>query len=72
MLNANNKNEARITVVHVLVHIFKWFPDIPGNALKKNYFLTCSFFFISLLAEVSHEAKMRERRETSAGFRRVV
>ena len=29
--------------------------------------------YTSLLAEVSHdEAKMRERRETSAGFRRVV
>ena len=37
-----------------------------GNSLER-------YLTVSLLAEVSHdEAKMRERRETSAGFRRVV
>ena len=37
-----------------------------------DYFSEENARFFSLLAEVSHdEAKMRERRETSAGFRRV-
>ena len=64
--------ERKPWMIFLLRGVHLWKKQTREGRLKDRLWLFRGWFHCSLLAEVSHdEAKMRERRETSAGFRRV-